>query len=149
MTKINIWRHFDMIAVEMLTQRHGDRSGVPGGLGFLHPEDIRSCPKLAATQRLLPRPRPLFLEHERPSSMEGVLVLQSAELDAFERALDRVLDCEMNAQAALELREHYDVPSHRQAWQVYLDLLSKVHDTISSTAYGTNFPASFWLFHSK
>ena len=99
MTKIDVSRHFDIIAVDMVRQPI---------------ETDRACPVASAFSTLRISTR----------------VPSSRRLSAFSRALDTVLDCQMNAQEALELREHYDVPSHRQAWQVYLDLLSKVHDTI-------------------
>ena len=104
---------------------------------------------MRTANELLPKRRPIFLDRERPSSMAGVLVLESPALADFEKALVDVIEWETEAQLARETRRRFEAKKVHDSWERYQGLLNRVYETISTSAYGSDFPAAFWLFHSE
>lgn len=116
---------------------------------FLHPSETELGRLLPRYERLLPMPQPIYLEGEMPTAMRGMMVVESAELSDLDRTLEDALEVEALAQLALHRRKSFDVDRHKLVWKSYMDLLSRACQSIASSAYGRDFPAVFWLFHSS
>lgn len=117
-------------------------------LVFGHPHEDQANPRIARLRKMLPRTVPIFLEGEKPSSLRGLLVTDSPQLQAFEQALDTVIHSETAAQLALRCRTTFDASAHRSSWSRYREILHQVLNSISSSASGQDLPGAFWLFHS-
>ena len=116
---------------------------------FLHLSESELQRLLPGFEAILPVPQPIFLEDERPTAMQGMLVVESEALGDLDRTLEEALEAETGAQLALQRRMSFDANRYKQTWKGYVDLLGRACQSVSSTAYGREFPAVFWLFHSS
>jgi hypothetical protein len=119
-----------------------------GPFNFLRPdpEEVRRlAPDL---QRMLPMPRPIFLEDESATPLQGFPVLLSEGMLHLRTALRDYFEIEETAQVAGLRREGHDVKAHAQAWERYVALLSRSIENATISSYGRQYPAVFWLHHS-
>ena len=116
---------------------------------FLHPSESELGRLIPGFETILALPQPVFLEDEEPTTMRGMLVVESEALRALERTLEEALEAEVVAQLALHRRTSFDADLYKQTWKRYVDLLGRACESVSSSAYGRDFPAVFWLFHSS
>jgi hypothetical protein len=119
-----------------------------GPFNFLssdHEETRRLMPDLL---RVLPMPRPVFLEDESATPLQGFPVLLSAGLLALRAALRELIEAEEASQVAGFRREGHDVKAHAQAWERYAALLARAIENATISSYGRQYPAVFWLHHS-
>src|SRR3954451_8597412 len=121
---------------------------LPGPFNFLStdPEEVRRL--LPDLPRALPMPRPIFLEDESATPIQGFPVLLSAGLLDLRAALRDLLDAEEAVQVAGLRREGHDVKAHTQAWDRYTTLLCRAVENATISSYGRGYPAVFWLQHS-
>ena len=99
--------------------------------------------------RVLPMPRPVFLEDESATPLQGFPVLLSAGLlELRARSAASYIDAEEVVQVAGLRREGHDVKAHTQAWERYAALLSRAVENATISSYGRQYPAVFWLHHS-
>jgi hypothetical protein len=119
-----------------------------GPFNFLSadPEEARRL--LPDLLRVLPMPRPIFLEDESATPLQGFPVLLSPGLLDLRAALAGYIEAEETVQVAGLRREGHDVKAHRQAWERYAALLSRAVENATISSYGRQYPAVFWLQHS-
>src|SRR3954470_15847617 len=119
-----------------------------GPFNFLRsdPDEIRRL--LPDLQRLLPMPRPIFLEDENATPMQGFPISLSRGLLELRAALAAYIAAEESVQVAGLKREAHDVRAHTQAWERYVSLLSRAVENSTISSYGRQYPAVFWLLHS-
>jgi hypothetical protein len=119
-----------------------------GPFNFLRPdmEEVRRLvPEL---QRALPMPRPIYLEDEGATPIQGFPILQSAGMETLRKALGQFILAEETAQVAAARRDTFDRRAHAQAWERYSALLSRAVENATISSYGRQYPAVFWLHHS-
>jgi class 3 adenylate cyclase len=119
-----------------------------GPFNFLRPdpEEIRLL--MPDLQRVLPMPRPIFLEDESATPLQGFPVLLSPGALDLRNALREVIESDEALQVASLRRESYDPRLHSQAWDRYVTLLSRAVENATISSYGRQYPAVFWLQHS-
>lgn len=119
-----------------------------GPFNFLRPdpEEIRLL--MPDLQRVLPMPRPVFLEDESATPLQGFPVLLSAGALDLRNALREVIESDEALQVASLRRESYDPRLHSQPWDRYVALLSRAVENATISSYGRQYPAVFWLQHS-
>lgn len=119
-----------------------------GPFNFLRPdpEEIRHV--MPDLQKTLPLPRPVFLEDESATPMQGFPILLSEGMESLRAALRQYVEAEEAVQVAVFRRETLDRRAHAQAWDKYLALLSRAVENSTLSSYGRQYPAVFWLHHS-
>src|SRR6185295_14063670 len=119
-----------------------------GPFNFLRadPEEVRRL--VPDLERELPIPRPIFLEDESATPLQGFPVLLSAGLCELRQALGGCIAAEEAVQVAGLRREAHDVNAYTQGWDRYAGLLSKAIENATISSYGRQYPAIFWLQHS-
>ena len=110
------------------------------------PEEVRRL--MPDLQRVLPMPRPIFLEDETATPLQGFPVLLSPGLLELRSALADFIAAEESLQVASLRREANDAKAHGQAWDRYVALLSRSVENATISSYGRQYPAVFWLQHS-
>jgi hypothetical protein len=110
------------------------------------PEEVRRL--MPDLQRVLPMPRPIFLEDETATPLQGFPVLLSPGLRELRSALQGFIAAEEVMQVASHRREGHDVKAHNQAWERYVAGLSRAVENATISSYGRQYPAVFWLLHS-
>ena len=98
--------------------------------------------------RVLPTPRPIFLEDESATPFQGFPVLLSSGLFDLRAALREHIEAEEAVQVAGLRRAGHDVKGHTQGWERYSTLLSRALENATISSYGRQYPAVFWLHHS-
>src|SRR6476661_587278 len=98
--------------------------------------------------RVLPTPRPIFLEDESATPFQGFPVLLSAGLLELRAALREHIESEEAVQVAGLRRAGHDVRGHTQGWERYSTLLCRALENATISSYGRQYPAVFWLQHS-
>src|SRR4051794_1688527 len=98
---------------------------LPGPFNFLSPDPEEVRRLIPDLQRVLPMPRPIFLEDEGATPLQGFPVLLSAGLFDLRAALRELVDAEETVQVAGLRREGHDVKIHTQAWDRYTLLLCR------------------------
>ncbi|HEY2293295.1 MAG TPA: hypothetical protein VGM86_21555, partial [Thermoanaerobaculia bacterium] len=98
---------------------------LPGPFNFLatDPEEVRRL--IPDFPRVLPTPRPIFLEDESATPLQGFPLLLSGGLLDLRAALRDLLEAEEAVQVAGLRREGHDVRAHTQAWDRYTTLLCR------------------------
>ena len=119
-----------------------------GPFNFLRPEPEEVRRLMPDLQRVLPMPRPIFLEDESATPLQGFPVLLSPGLLEMRAALRDYLQAEEVAQVAGLKREGHDVRAHNQAWERYVGSLSRAVENATISSYGRQYPSVFWLQHS-
>jgi hypothetical protein len=99
-------------------------------------------------QKTLPIPRPIFLEDESATPLQGFPILLSEAMEGLRAALQQYVVAEEAAQLAAIRRESLDRKPHSQAWDRYLALLGRAVENSTISSYGRQYPAVFWLQHS-
>lgn len=119
-----------------------------GPFNFLRPdaEEVRHL--MPDFQRVLPMPRPIFLEDESATPLQGFPVLLSPGMHELRTALGRCIDVEESVQIAGLRRGEHDVSTYTQAWDRYVTLFSRAVENATVSSYGRQYPAIFWLQHS-
>ncbi|HKV06584.1 MAG TPA: hypothetical protein VJ725_00505 [Thermoanaerobaculia bacterium] len=119
-----------------------------GPFNFLRPdpEEIRHV--IPDLQKTLPLPRPVFLEDESATPIQGFPILLSEGMESLKAALRQYVETEEAVQVAVFRRETLDRRMHAQAWDKYLALLSRAVENSTLSSYGRQYPAVFWLQHS-
>ncbi|RPH56383.1 hypothetical protein EHM82_03470, partial [bacterium] len=119
-----------------------------GPFNFLRPdpEEIRSL--MPDLQKSIPMPRPVFLDDESATPLQGFPILLSEGMESLRAALRQYVEAEEAVQLAALRREAYDRRSHAQAWDRYIGLISRAVESSTISSYGRQFPAVFWLHHS-
>ena len=119
-----------------------------GPFNFLRPdpEEIRHI--MPDLQKTLPLPRPVFLEDESATPIQGFPILLSEGMESLRGALRQYVEAEEAVQVAVLRRETLDRRVHAQAWDRYLALLSRAVENSTLSSYGRQYPAVFWLQHS-
>ncbi|HEX6864986.1 MAG TPA: hypothetical protein VF414_19300, partial [Thermoanaerobaculia bacterium] len=110
------------------------------------PEEIRHV--MPDLQKTLPLPRPVFLEDESATPIQGFPILLSEGMESLRAALRQYVEAEEAVQVAVFRRETLDRRLHAQAWDKYLALLSRAVENSTLSSYGRQYPAVFWLQHS-
>jgi len=119
-----------------------------GPFNFLRPEPDEIRRLLPDLRRLLPQPRPIFLEDENATPLQGFPISLSRGMLELRAALRGYVLAEEAVQVAGLRREGHDVRAHTQAWERYVALLSRALENATISSYGRQYPAVFWLFHS-
>ncbi|MFL6194785.1 MAG: hypothetical protein ACJ75H_11485, partial [Thermoanaerobaculia bacterium] len=119
-----------------------------GPFNFLRhdPEEVRQL--VPDLQRELPLPRPIFLDDESATPLQGFPVLLSPGMRELRAALSDCVEAEEAVQVAGLRRESHDVNAYTQAWDRYIALLSRALENATISSYGRQYPAIFWLQHS-
>ncbi len=119
-----------------------------GPFNFLRPdaEEVRHL--MPDFQRVLPMPRPVFLEDESATPLQGFPVLLSAGMHELRSALGRCIEVEEAVQVAGLRRGEHDVNAYTHAWDRYVALFSRAIENATISSYGRQYPAIFWLQHS-
>jgi len=119
-----------------------------GPFNFLRtdPEEIRRV--MPDLQKALPLPRPIFLEDESTTPLQGFPILLSNGFEALRAALRQYVLEEEAMQLAGLRREPAGLKAHALAWDRYVPLLSKAVENSTISSYGRQYPAVFWLQHS-
>ena len=119
-----------------------------GPFNFLRsdPEEIRIL--MPDLQKSLPMPRPVYLDDESATPLQGFPILLSEGMEALRAALRQYVEAEEAVQLAALRREAYDRRSHGAAWDRYIALTSRAVENSTISSYGRQFPAVFWLHHS-
>jgi len=113
----------------------------------LDPEEVRRLVP-ADPQRELPVPRPIFLEDESATPLQGFPILLSPGMLELRAALAACIAAEEAVQIAGLRREAHDINAYTQACDRYLALLSRAIENATISSYGRQYPAIFWLQHS-
>jgi hypothetical protein len=121
---------------------------LPGPFNFLRPdmEEVRRL--LPDYQRTLPLPREIFFDDESATPARGFPLLQSARMEELRTALRSYLAAEEGVQLAILSREPYDRKQYALAWERYRALFTRASENATSSSYGRQYPAIFWLAHS-
>jgi hypothetical protein len=119
-----------------------------GPFNFLSPDPEEVRRLMPDLQRVLPMPRPIFLEDESATPLQGFPVLLSAGLLDLRAALRDLVAAEEAVQVAGLRREGHDVKAHTQAWDRYTVLLCRAIENATISSYGRQYPSVFWLQHS-
>jgi hypothetical protein len=119
-----------------------------GPFNFLSSDQEETRGLMPDLLRVLPMPRPIFLEDESATPLQGFPVLLSAGLLALRAALRELIEAEEVSQVAGFRRESHDVKAHAQAWERYAALLARAIENATISSYGRQYPAVFWLQHS-
>jgi hypothetical protein len=119
-----------------------------GPFNFLRPDPEEVRRLMPDLQRVLPIPRPIFLEDESATPLQGFPVLLSDGMLGLRAALRDYVEAEESVQVAGLKREGHDVRAHTQAWERYVALLSRAVENATISSYGRQYPAVFWLHHS-
>jgi hypothetical protein len=119
-----------------------------GPFNFLRPDPDEIRRLLPDLQRLLPMPRPIFLEDENATPMQGFPICLSPGALELRAALRDHIQAEEAVQVAGLKREGHDVKAHTQGWERYSALLTRALENATISSYGRQYPAVFWLFHS-
>ena len=94
-----------------------------GPFNFLRPDPEEVRRLMPDLQRVLLIPRPIFLEDETATPLQGFPVLLSPGLLELRAALAAYIAAEESVQLAGLKREAHDVRAHTQAWERYVSLL--------------------------
>jgi hypothetical protein len=119
-----------------------------GPFNFLSSDQEETRHLMPDLLRVLPMPRPIFLEDESATPLHGFPVLLSAGLLDLRAALRELIEAEEASQVAGFRREGHDVKAHAQAWERYAALLARAIENATISSYGRQYPAVFWLQHS-
>jgi hypothetical protein len=119
-----------------------------GPFNFLSSDQEETRRLMPDLLRALPMPRPVFLEDESATPLQGFPVLLSAGLLELRTALRELIAIEEAAQVAGLRREKHDAKAHALAWERYATLLSRGIENATISSYGRQYPAIFWLQHS-
>ncbi|HEV2854243.1 MAG TPA: hypothetical protein VHC97_15725 [Thermoanaerobaculia bacterium] len=119
-----------------------------GPFNFLRPDPEEVRRLMPDLQRVLPMPRPIFLEDENATPLQGFPILLSPGLTGLRAALREYIEAEEAVQVAGVRRESHDVRAHTQAWDRYAVLLTRAVENATISSYGRQYPAVFWLQHS-
>jgi hypothetical protein len=119
-----------------------------GPFNFLSPDPEEARRLLPELLRVLPMPRPIFLEDESATPLQGFPVLLSEGLLDLRAALRGYIEAEESVQVAGLRREGHDVKGHTQAWERYTARLCRAVENATISSYGRQYPAVFWLQHS-
>jgi hypothetical protein len=119
-----------------------------GPFNFLRPdpEEIRRL--MPDLQKSLPLPKPVYLEDESATPLQGFPVLLSDGMESLRATLRQYVEAEEGVQLAALRRAAYDRKGHGAAWDRYVALLSRAVESATLSSYGRQFPAVFWLQHS-
>jgi hypothetical protein len=98
--------------------------------------------------RVLPTPRPIFLEDESATPFQGFPVMLSSGLLELRAALREHIEAEEAVQVAGLRRAGHDVRGHTQGWERYSTLLCRALENATISSYGRQYPAVFLLQHS-
>jgi len=93
------------------------------GKAAISERGLRSSRANTAVESLMPRP--VFLEDESATPLQGFPVLLSEGMLGLRNALRDYFDAEETAQVSGLRRESHDVKNHSQAWERYVALLSR------------------------
>ena len=119
-----------------------------GPFNFLRPEPEEIRRLMPDLQRVLPMPRPIFLEDESATPLQGFPISLSRGMRELRAALKAYVLVEEAVQMAGLRRQAHDVKAHTRAWERYAALLSQAVENATISSYGRQFPAVFWLHHS-
>lgn len=119
-----------------------------GPFNFLRPDADEVRRLMPDLQRVLPMPRPVFLEDESATPLQGFPILLSPGVLGLRAALRDYIEAEEAVQVAGLRRESHDVKAHTQAWDRYAALLTTAVENATISSYGRQYPAVFWLHHS-
>src|SRR5262245_5058737 len=116
-----------------------------GPFNFLRPDPEEVRRLMPDLQRVLPMPRPIFLEDESATPLQGFPILPSSGMDELRSALADTMSAEEDVQVAGLRRESHDVQVYTKAWDRYVSLLSRAVENATISSYGRQYPAIFWL----
>jgi hypothetical protein len=119
-----------------------------GPFNFLRPDPDEVRRLMPDFQRVLPMPRPIFLEDETATPLQGFPVCLSPGLLGLRAALRDYVEAEEGIQVAGLKRESHDARAHNQAWERCASLLTVALENATISSYGRQYPAVFWLHHS-
>src|SRR3954463_3572240 len=98
------------------------------------PEEVRRL--MPDPRRVLPIPRPIFLEDETATPLQGFPVLLSPGLGELRSTLADFIAAEEAVQVAALRREGHDVKAHNLAWERYVAHLSRAVENATISSYG-------------
>ncbi|HEX6903977.1 MAG TPA: hypothetical protein VF789_29975 [Thermoanaerobaculia bacterium] len=119
-----------------------------GPFNFLRPDPEEVRRLMPDLQRVLPMPRPIFLEDESATPLQGFPLLLSPGTLELRAALQDFVEAEEAVQVAGLRREAADPKLHTQAWERYVASLTRAVENATISSYGRQYPAVFWLQHS-
>lgn len=118
-----------------------------GPFNFLRPDEDevrRLLPEIAGA---LPRPRPVFLEDDAATPIQGFPVV-AAGVEELRETLRQYVVQEEAVQLAIVRREPVERRPLGSAWERYRLLLARAIENTTLSSYGRRFPEIFWLHHS-
>ncbi|HSG39200.1 MAG TPA: hypothetical protein VLE27_06145, partial [Thermoanaerobaculia bacterium] len=119
-----------------------------GPFNFLRTDSEEVRLLMPDLKRVLPMPRPIFLEDESATPLQGFPVLISPGARNLRDALRELIEADEALQVAGLRRESTDPKVLTQAWDRYVALLSRAVENATISSYGRQYPAVFWLQHS-
>ncbi len=119
-----------------------------GPFNFLRPDPEEVRRLMPDLQRVLPMPRPIFLEDESATPLQGFPLLLSPGTLELRASLQDFIEAEEAVQVAGLRREAADPKVHAQAWERYVASLTRAVENATISSYGRQYPAVFWLQHS-
>jgi hypothetical protein len=119
-----------------------------GPFNFLRPDPEELRRVMPDLGRVLPMPRPIFLEDESATPLQGFPILLSPGMRELRDSLAGYIGAEEALQMAGLRRGGHDVKAHTQAWERYIETLSRAVENATISSYGRQYPAVFWLQHS-
>ncbi len=120
-----------------------------GPFNFLRQDEEEIRRLMPDLQKALPTPRPIFLEDETATPLHGFPILLSQGLEALRASLRQYLHAEEIVQVAMARRDNsVDRKTYNAAWEHYRLLLSRAVENATTSSYGRQYPAIFWLHHS-
>ncbi|HEX2252489.1 MAG TPA: hypothetical protein VHQ65_04390 [Thermoanaerobaculia bacterium] len=119
-----------------------------GPFHFLRPDADEVGRLFPDIDRTLPPPRPIFLDEEEATPVDGFAVLIGGQTETLRSALTDYVLAEELVQTAVFARAPHDRRDQETAWRRYRELLGRAIENSTLSSYGRSFPAVFWLFHS-
>ncbi len=121
---------------------------LPGPFNFLRADMDEVRRLLPDYQKTLPLPRQIFFDDESATPARGFPLLQSPRSEELRTALRTYLAGEETVQLAILSRETYDRKQYTLAWERYRALFTRASENVTTSSYGRQYPAIFWLAHS-
>ncbi len=98
--------------------------------------------------RSLPQPLAIFREDESATPWFGYPVLWTPALEALDRALERYVLAEEDAQLAMIQGSAFNASEYQSAWENYRIAFVRASENVITASFGRKYQNIFWLWHS-
>jgi hypothetical protein len=99
-------------------------------------------------ERTLPQPLAIFREDEEATPWFGFPILWTSSLEALDRALERYILAEEEAQLAILQGTSFDSALYQSAWESYRLAFVRASENVITASFGRQYQNIFWLWHS-